>query len=246
MATEAASEPAIDLYYWPTPNGWKVGILLEELQVSYRLVPVDIRKGRQFEPEFLRISPNNKIPAIVDRRPAGGGPPLSIFESAAILQYLAEKHGRLLPADPRGKYEVLQWVAWQVAALGPTAGQVHHFLEYAEQPVPYAQERFVREIQRLYAVLDRQLSDREFICTHYSIADIACWTWCRLWRHHRVQLDESPNVARWLKQVGERPAVDRGFRLGNELREGKPTMTPEARSVLLNQGTQVVRALPRT
>ena len=227
--------PAIDLHYWPTPNGWKVSILLEELQVPYRLVPVDIRKGDQFKPEFLRISPNNKIPAIVDHAAADGGAPIAIFESGAILQYLAEKYERLLPPDTRGKYEVLQWVNWQVAGLGPTAGQVHHFLEYADETVPYAKRRFTLEIKRLYGVLETQLQDRDYLCTEYSIADIACWTWCRLWRHHEIDLDSLPNVSRWLKGVGDRPMVNKGFRIGNELREGKPTMTREAREFLLNQ-----------
>lgn len=228
----------LELYYWPTPNGWKISILLEELQVPYRLVPVDIRKGAQFEPAFLHISPNNKIPAIVDRRPAEGSEPMAIFESAAIMQYLADKHGRLLPSRLKERYEVLQWVAWQVAALGPTAGQVHHFLEYAQEEVPYAVRRFTREIERLYGVLDTRLQAREFICGDYSIADIACWVWCRLWRHHRIELERFPDLRRWLTTVGERPAVNTGFRLGNELREGKPTMTQEARAVLLDQGAR--------
>lgn len=233
-----AVEPDIELHYWPTPNGWKVSILLEELAVPYRLVPVDIRKGAQFAPEFLAISPNNRIPAIVDCKPADGGAPLPVFETAAILQYLAEKYGALLPHDTRRKYEVLQWVAWQVAGLGPTAGQVHHFLEYADEQVPYAIRRFTREIERLYGVLDARLEGRAFICGEYSIADIACWTWSRLWKHHRIELARFPHLGRWLAAVGARPAVNKGFRIGNELREGQPTMTKEARSVLLDQGAR--------
>jgi GST-like protein len=234
----ATDEPGIELHYWPTPNGWKVSILLEELGVPYRLVPVDIRKGAQFTPEFLAISPNNKIPAIVDLKPLDGGAPLAVFESAAILQYLADKHGALLPRDTRGRIEVLQWVAWQVAALGPTAGQVHHFLEYAQEEVPYAKRRFTREIERLYGVLDARLAGRDFICGDYSIADIACWPWCRLWRHHQIDIPRFPNVEKWIARLAARPAVNRGFRLGNELREGKPTMTAEARKVLLDQGAR--------
>jgi GST-like protein len=234
--TSASGAPAIDLYYWPTPNGWKISILLEELGVPYRLVPVDIRKGAQFEPAFLTISPNNKIPAIIDLQPADGGAPLSVFETAAIMEYLADKHGALLPRGVRGRVEVMQWVAWQVASLGPTAGQVHHFVEYAQEQVPYAIHRFTREIERLYGVLDTRLAGREFICGDYSIADIASWVWCRLWRHHRIELDKFPHLKRWLETVGARPAVNKGFRLGNELREGQSTMTAEARKVLLDQG----------
>lgn len=236
--------PDIDLYYWPTPNGWKVAILLEELGVPYRLVPVDIRKGEQFAPDFLAISPNNRIPAIVDRRPLDGGEPFALFESGAILEYLAEKYQRFLPTTPRPRYEVLQWVHWQVAGLGPTAGQVHHFLEYADEKVPYAIQRFTQEIQRLYGILDRRLTDREFICEDYSIADIACWTWCRLWRHHEIDLETLPHLARWLRVMGERPMVNKGFRIGVELREGQPTMTREARQFLLNQGVQAGGARP--
>jgi GST-like protein len=231
-----AEDADIELHYWPTPNGWKVSILLEELAVPYRLVPVDIRKGEQFAPAFLAISPNNKIPAIVDRKPRDGGPPLAVFETAAILQYLAEKYGRLLPQDTRGRIEVLQWVAWQVAGLGPTAGQVHHFLEYADEEMPYPIRRFTREIERLYGVLDQRLAGRDFICGEFSIADIASWVWCRLWRHHRIDIERFGHLKAWLARVGERPAVNTGFRIGNELREGKPTMTREARKVLLDQG----------
>ena len=226
----------IELHYWPTPNGWKVSILLEELQVPYRLVPVDIRKGEQFSERFLSISPNNRIPAIVDLRPADGGSPLAVFESGAVLLYLAEKYRRFLPDDARGKADVMQWVFWQVAGLGPTAGQVHHFVDYADEKVDYAIRRYTREIQRLYGVLDKRLRGREYVAGEYSIADIACWVWCRLWRHHHVDLVELPDLKRWLNQVGERPAVNKGFRLGNELREGKPTMTREARRFLLDQG----------
>lgn len=225
----------IDVYYWPTPNGWKVTILLEELGVPYQLIPVDIRAGEQFKPEFLRISPNNRIPAIVDHEPAGGGSAVSVFESAVILQYLADKHGRFLPFELRPRIEVLQWVAWQVSAFGPTAGQVHHFREYAETPVPYAIERFSNEMNRLYGVLDGRLRGRQFMAGEFSIADIAIWPWARLWRHHGQDMTQFLEVTRWIREVGERPAVNKGFRAGNELREGKSTMTPEARKVLLDQ-----------
>lgn len=230
---EAAAPLA--LHYWPTPNGWKIAILLEELGVPYRLVKVDIRKGEQFSEGFLRISPNNRIPALVDHAPLDGQGPLAIFESGAIMVYLADKHRRLLPQEPRPRAMVMQWLMWQMAGLGPTAGQVHHFNEYADEKVPYAIQRFNNEIHRLYGVLNRQLEGREFIADAYSIADIACWTWARLWRHHHVDLAAFPALARWLQQMASRPAVNRGFRLANEWREGQPTMTPQARKVLLGQ-----------
>jgi GST-like protein len=240
MSAEAAvgvrQPPAsLDLYYWPTPNGWKITILLEELGERYNLVPVDIRKGAQFQPDFLRISPNNKIPAIVDRAPCDGGAPIALFESAVILTYLAEKHGKFRPSRLRERCEVDQWLAWQIAALGPTAGQVHHFREYAPASVPYAIDRFTNEINRLYGVLNVRLADRDFLAGDYSIADIACWVWIRLWRHHAQKLDDFPHLRRWFEVLAERPAVDRGFRIGNELREGKSGMTEAERLVLLGQ-----------
>lgn len=241
MTNPTSSMPSdvdIDVYYWPTPNGWKVTILLEELGVPYVLKPVDIRRGDQFAPTFVAISPGNKIPAIVDRRPRECAAPLPVFESGAILMYLADKYGRFYATDTAQRSAITQWVFWQAAALGPTAGQVHHFREYAEQPVPYAIERFTNEINRLYGVLDTQLRDRPYLVGEYSIADIACWPWCRLWRHHGQDLAEFPHLEQWLARVGERPAVQTGFRVGNGLREGKPTMTPEARKVLLGQTAQ--------
>lgn len=225
----------LDVFYWPTPNGWKVTILLEELEQPYDLVPVDIRKGEQFRPAFLAISPNNKIPAIVDRAPVDGGPPVSLFESAAIVTYLAEKHGRLYPAASRARHEVNQWLAWQIAALGPTAGQVHHFREYAAERVPYAIERFTNEINRLYGVMNTRLADRAFLAGDYSIAHIACWPWIRLWRHHAQNLHDFPHLKRWFEVLAARPAVNRGFRIGSGWREGRSGMTDDERKVLLGQ-----------
>jgi len=235
MSTLIDPEAPLELHYWPTPNGWKIAILLEELGVPYRLTKVDIRKGEQFEKAFLRISPNNRIPALVDYAPLDGEGPLSVFESGAIMIYLADKYKRLLPQEPRQRSMVIQWLMWQMAGLGPTAGQVHHFNEYADEKVPYAIRRFNDEIHRLYGVLNRQLDGKEFIAETYSIADIACWTWARLWRHHHVDLTGFPSLARWLEQLASRPAVNRGFRLANEWRQGQSTMTPEARTVLLGQ-----------
>ena len=229
------SEDDLDLFYWPTPNGWKVTILLEELGIRYNLVPVDIRKGEQFLPAFLKISPNNKIPALLDRAPCDGGEPISLFESAAILTYLAEKYGRFLPQSLRRRHEVNQWLAWQIASLGPTAGQVHHFREYAAQAVPYAIDRFTNEINRLYGVMDERLRDRDYLAGDYSIADIACWPWVRLWRHHAQTLDDFPSLKRWVEGLSARPAVDRGFRAGSALREGRTGMPPGEREILLGQ-----------
>nr|WP_316398746.1 glutathione S-transferase N-terminal domain-containing protein [Bradyrhizobium sp. 33ap4] len=228
-------QPALDLYYWPTPNGWKITILLEELGQPYNLIPVDIRKGAQFDPEFLGISPNNKIPALVDRMPGAGSAPVGIFESAAIMMYLADKYRMLWPENMAARYEVAQWLAWQISALGPTAGQVHHFREYAVEKNMYAIKRFTDEINRLYGVLDKQLANREYIAGSYSIADIACWVWVRLWRHHGQNIQEFPHLHRWLDALATRPAVNKGFRIGNELRGGKSSMTEESRKHLLNQ-----------
>jgi GST-like protein len=234
----------IDLYYWPTPNGWKISILLEELQQPYRLVPVDITRGDQFRPEFLALNPNNKIPAIIDHAPTDGGAPVRLFESAAIMMYLAEKHGCLWPQDLRRRYEVVQWLAWQISALGPTAGQVHHFREYATERIPYAIDRFTNEINRQYGVLNIRLADREFLAVDYSIADIACWSWVRLWRHHHQQLTDFPHLNRWFSTLATRPAVNRGFRVGRELRGDRPTMPEEARAILLGQRARPPDAPP--
>ena len=200
----------IDLYYWTTPNGHKITIALEELGLPYRIRPVNIGKGEQFEPAFLRISPNNRIPAIVDDAPADGQGPLSIFESGAILSYLAEKTGRLLPAETRGKFEVLQWVFWQVGGLGPMAGQNHHFVQYAPEQIPYAVDRYVKETARLYRVMDTRLADRPYLAGDYSIADIATWAWVYGYKWSGVSIDGLEHLERWIKLVGERPAVRRG------------------------------------
>ena len=201
----------IDLHFWPTPNGLKIKLFLEEAGLPYRAFPVDIGKGDQFKPEFLAISPNNKIPAIVDHEPADGGAPLSLFESGAILLYLAEKTGRFIPPDPRGRVEVLQWLFWQVAGLGPMAGQNGHFNVYAPEKVPYAIDRYNRETARLYGVLDRRLADREFIAGAYSIADIACHPWIVPHASHGQDLADFPNIARWFDVINARPAAIRTY-----------------------------------
>ncbi len=201
----------IDLYSWATPNGHKVHIMLEECALPYRVHPVNIGAGDQFDPAFLKISPNNKIPAIVD--PDGpDGAPMALFESGAILLYLASKTGLMMPGDIRGKYEVLQWLMWQMGGFGPMLGQCHHFRIYAPEKIPYAIDRYTNETRRLYGVLDRQLAGREWIAgDSYSIADIAVWPWARSWKNQGIDLAEFPNVARWHAMVGARPAVQRGI-----------------------------------
>jgi GST-like protein len=224
----------IDLHYWPTPNGWKISIMLEECALPYTVKPVNIGRGEQFSPAFLALSPNNRMPAIVDHAPPGGGPPLSIFESAAILQYLAEKAGRFLPADLRGRYDALQWVAWQVANLGPVAGQLNHFANYATEKLSYAIERFANEANRLLGVLERRLADRPFLAGDYSIADMATWPWVFREFQGRDVLAGFPHVARWWEAVASRPAVQRGKAVGQELRGNAPP-DDEARRVLFGQ-----------
>ncbi len=199
-----------DLYFWPTPNGLKLSIALEELGLPYAVKPVNIGAKEQFAPGFLAISPNNRIPALVDHAPADGGAPLSIFESGAILQYLAEKHGSFLPADVRGRSEVMQWLFWQMAGLGPMTGQAHHFCKAAPEPIPYAITRYRDEVARLWGVLDRRLADRDYIAGTYSIADIACFPWTRA--PHLIELDVTrfTHVNAWRERVGARPGVQRG------------------------------------
>jgi GST-like protein len=204
----------IDLYFYPSPNGLKIAIALEEMGLAYRIVEVDILRGAQFDPAFLRLSPNNRIPAIVDHDAEGG--PLSVFESAAILQYLAEKSGRFLPRDVRGRYEVLQWLCWQVAGLGPMAGQAHHFRAFASEVVPYGIRRYTDEVNRLYGVLDRRLHDREFVAGEYSIADMGCWPWVVPHERQGQALGDFPNVARWFEAIRARPAVRRAYEKGHE------------------------------
>lgn len=225
----------IELYYWTTPNGHKITIFLEETGLPYVLKPVDIGKGEQFDPEFLKISPNNRIPAIVDTEPADGGGPLSVFESGAILQYLAEKTGRFLPSDLRGRVEVMQWLFWQMGGLGPMAGQNHHFSQYAAEKIPYAIERYVKETERLYGVLDDRLEGRPFIAGDYSIADMACYPWIVPYENQGQRLEDFPNVARWFAEVRERPAVVRAYERAKEVRTA-PVMDDEAKKVLFGQG----------
>src|SRR5262245_31550255 len=204
----------IELHYWPTPNGHKVTMLLEELDLPYEIKPVDISAGDQFKPEFLRISPNNRMPAIVDHAPADGGAPISVFESGAILLYLAEKTGKLMPSDVRGRNEVVQWLMWQMGGIGPMFGQASHFASYAKEKLPYAIDRYANEVKRLLGVLDTRLADREFVAGAYSIADIASYPWVRAAVERRVTVTDTsgfPHVVRWLAAIGARPAVERAY-----------------------------------
>ncbi|MFA7431513.1 MAG: glutathione S-transferase N-terminal domain-containing protein [Rhodospirillaceae bacterium] len=226
----------IDLYYWPTPNGWKITILLEELGVPYTLRPVNITKGEQFDPAFLRISPNNRMPAIVDHEPGGGIGPVSVFESGAILKYLATKYGQFYPRDPLRQIAVDEWLFWQVGGLGPMAGQAHHFRNYAPEKIPYAIDRYTKEVSRLYGVMDRRLAEVEFLAgADYSIADMACWPWVKPWQDQGQNLDDTPNLKRWFEALAARPAVEKGWRVGYEWRESNPVTSDEARAVLFGR-----------
>ena len=226
----------IDLYYWTTPNGHKVSILLEEAGLEYSVRPVHIGKGEQFAPEFLKIAPNNRIPAIVDHAPADGGEPIALFESGAILEYLADKSGQFLPRETRARFEVLQWLYWQMGGVGPMAGQNHHFVRYAPEPIPYAIERYVKETARLYGVLDRQLAGREYVAGDYSIADMAIYPWAKLWEMQRQRLEDFPNMAAWLERIGARPAVQRAYALVEKVTEDpQALLTAEARKLLFGQ-----------
>ncbi len=212
----------IDLYYWPTPNGHKASIMLEECGLPYRLRPVNILRGEQFRPAFLRINPNHKIPAIVDRD-GPDGRPLALFESGAILQYLAEKSAMFLPSAARERYIVLQWLAFQIANVGPMFGQCGHFLGYAPRKIPYAIERYRNETLRLYGVMDRRLRRARFLAGDYSIADIATWPWVRVRWLHRIDLEDFPRVRRWYETIEQRPAVQRGVALlEQQMKIGNP------------------------
>ena len=229
----------IDLHYWPTPNGHKITIFLEEVGLTYQIKPVNIGKGEQFQPDFLKIAPNNRMPAIVDHAPADGGPPLSVFESGAILTYLAEKTGKFLPHELRGRVRVLEWMNWQMGGLGPMAGQNHHFSQYAPEKIPYAIDRYVKETNRLYGVLNRQLAQHPFVAGDYSIADMACYPWIVPYERQGQKLEDFPHVKRWFEAMGSRPAVIRAYAWGDKIRnEG---MTEEARKNLFGQTAASVK-----
>lgn len=224
----------IDLYYWPTPNGQKVSIMLEECGLPYNVIPVNIARGDQFDPAFLKISPNNRMPAIVDRD-GPGGRPISVFESGAILQYLGRKTGKFYPANERARVAVDEWLFWQMANLGPKAGEASHFRRYAPEPVPYAQKRFSDEVDRLHGVMDRRLADREYLAGRYSIADMACVGWIRLAERLGETFQTFPHVKRWLDTVRARPAVKRGMGIRIEAAGKVDVMDPKVRAVLFDR-----------
>ena len=225
----------IEVFYWPTPNGHKITLYLEEAGVPYQITRVDISAGAQFDPEFLKIAPNNRMPAIVDHAPVGGGAPISVFESGAILLYLAEKSGKFLPTDVRDRAMCTQWLFWQMAGLGPMAGQNHHFNNYAPEKILYAIERYVRETARLYGVLDKHLIGREFICgNHYTIADMACYPWIVPRQRQEQNLDHFPNLLRWFEAIRGRPATARAYARG-DFYTAPTEMSEETRKLLFGQ-----------
>jgi GST-like protein len=227
---KSSKTPPIELYYWPTPNGHKISILLEELKLPYVMKPVNIGAGEQFTPAFLKISPNNRMPAIIDPR-GPGGKPVSVFESGAIMQYLGRKAGKFYPRDERQRVAVEEWLFWQVGGLGPMAGQANHFLNYSKEDLTYPKQRYTDEVHRLFGVMDKRLAGRKFLAGAYSIADMACLSWVK--SSTRFQpLDEFPNLAAWMERLLKRPAVQRGLALGAELR--KP-ITDEQHKILFGQ-----------
>ncbi|MGM3305109.1 glutathione binding-like protein [Anabaena sp. WFMT] len=230
----------IELYYWTTPNGHKITIFLEEVEIPYTIIPINIGAGDQFQPDFLNISPNNRIPAIVDDEPAHGGAPISIFESGAILLYLAEKTGKLIPQDVHGRVEVLQWLFWQMGGLGPMAGQNHHFSQYAPEKIEYAINRYVKETGRLYAVLDKRLADREFVAGDYSIADIAIYPWIVPYERQGQNLEDFPHISRWFETIKNRPAVIRAYEKAEEFKN-QALDIEKSRDLLFNQSSNTVQ-----
>jgi GST-like protein len=225
----------IDLHYWPTPNGMKASIMLEECELDYKVIKVNIGRGDQFTSKFLSISPNNRIPAIFDHD-AG----ISVFESGAILMYLAEKADRFMPSDNKARFEVLQWLFWQMGGLGPMAGQLSHFVNYAPEPVPYALTRYQQEYDRLLGVMNTRLDDREYLAGDYSIADIACFPWVAGYKYLGASLDSFPNLRRWLDEIKVRPAVRKGVDLGKDWRRDSELVDEEARKVLFGQTAESI------
>ena len=230
----------IELYYWPTPNGRKITIMLEECGLDYTIIPVDIGAGDQFKPAFLQISPNNRMPAIIDQETG-----ISVFEGGAILIYLAEKSGQFLPSGLAERFEVLQWLFWQAGGLGPMAGQLSHFVNYAKEPVPYARERYGNEYERLLAVMEVRLRDREFLAGEYSIADMASFPWVIPYRRYGVDLDRFPNVRRWFDTLKSRPAVQRGVDVGKDIQRDE-SENEKARGVMFGQDAETVLSAVRT
>src|SRR6202049_2043481 len=231
----------IDLYYWTPPNGHKITLFLEEAGLPYTIHPVNLSRGDQFKPEFLAISPNNRIPAIVDKDPSDSGAPVSVFESGAILVYLAEKTGRFLPQDLRGRLEALEWLFWQVGGLGPMAGQNHHFKQYAPEKLDYAIERYVNETNRLYGVLNKRLANRQFVAGAYSIADMAAYPWIVPYERQGQKLEDFPHLKRWFEAIRQRPATLRAYEKAKSINTQQGITTEEQRRILFGQTAAVVR-----
>ncbi len=231
----------IDLYYWTTPNGHKITIFLEEAGLPYKIHPINIGKGEQFQPDFLKISPNNRIPAIVDQKPADGGAAISVFESGAILLYLAEKSGKFIPSDIRGRTTVTEWLFWQMGGLGPMLGQNHHFSAYAPEKIPYAIDRYVKETNRLYGVLNKQLANHEYMAGEYSIADMASYPWIVPYERQGQKLEDFPHLKRWFHTMAARPAVVRAYERVKEVQAVPAPMSDEDKKVLFGQTADVLK-----
>jgi len=236
----------IELHYWTTPNGHKITIFLEETGLAYKIVPVNIGKGDQFKKEFLAISPNNRIPAMIDHAPADGGKPIPVFESGAMLLYLADKTGRFIPKDVRGRTQALEWLFWQMANLGPNSGQNNHFSNYAVEKIPYAMDRYRNEVNRLYGVLNRRLADRDYLAGDYSIADMASYPWIAPWERQGQKLDDFPHIKRWFEAIRARPAVVRAYDKAKEINPNAGGIrTAEERAILFGQTAASVQAAVR-
>src|SRR5689334_14387388 len=232
----------IDLYYWTTPNGHKVTIFLEETGLPYKIIPINIGKGEQFKSEFLAVSPNNRIPALVDHDPPGGGAPIPVFESGAMLVYLAEKTGKFLPQEPRKRADVLQWLFWQMGGLGPMSGQNNHFSNYAVDRIQYAMDRYRNEVNRLYGVMNKRLADRQYLAGDYSIADIASYPWIVPWERQGQKLSDFPNLQRWFEAIKARPAVVKAYEWTPKINPGQGGIrTAEERAILFGQNAQSVQ-----
>jgi len=231
----------IDLYYWTTPNGHKITMFLEETGLDYKIHPIDIGTGAQFDEEFLKIAPNNRIPAIVDKAPADGGAPISVFESGAILHYLAEKTEQFLPADLRARTQVMEWLFWQMAGLGPMAGQNHHFNVYAPEPIEYAIDRYTRETARLYAVLNKRLAGRDYIVDDYSIADMACYPWIVSHEGQKQDLADFPHLKAWFERIQARPATQRAYKIVEQFDQSSSVRDERARAILFGQDASTIK-----
>ncbi len=232
-----------ELLYWTTPNGHKITMCLEEIGVDYKIVPINIGRGEQFDAEFLKVSPNNRIPALIDHDPQAAAGDVTLFESGAILLYLAEKHGQFIPPDPVGRAAVLQWLFWQMANLGPMGGQVHHFVTYLDQRIEYAINRYVGEVSRLYAVLDHRLESREYICGDYSIADMACYPWIVPHERQLQEIEKFPNLHRWFKQVRSREATAKAYELAKDINPHSGQMSDEEKKILFGQDASTLQRL---